>query len=58
MTAGSPEVRHRGADGRVVLAGVLVDVAGVRDLSLGGRIDTVNLAARERSKLLHAELLG
>lgn len=58
MAAGGPEVGDGGADGGVVPAGVLVDVAGVGDLALGRRVDAVDLAAREAPQLVHAELLG
>lgn len=58
VAAGGPEVGDGGADGGVVLAGVLVDVAGVRDLALGRRVDAVDLAAGQAAQLLHPELLG
>ena len=57
MAAGSPEVGDGGAHGGVLLAGVLVDVAGVGDLALGGRVDAVDLAAGQTPKFVHAELL-
>lgn len=58
VAAGGPEVGDGRAHRRVLLAGVLVDVAGVRDLALGGRVDAVDLAARQALELVHAELLG
>ena len=57
MAAGGPEVGDRSAHRGVLLAGVLVDVAGVGDLALGGRVDAVDLAAGQAPKLVHAELL-
>ena len=57
VAAGGPEVGDRGTHGGVLLAGVLVDVAGVGDLALGGRVDAVDLAAGQTPKFVHAELL-
>lgn len=58
MTPGSPEVGDRCADGRVTDASVLVDVASVCDLALGGRADAVDLRRGEVLELLKPELLG
>lgn len=58
MGAGSPEVGDGGTDGGVVLGGELVDVAGVGDLALGGRVDAVDLVGREVLEVGEAELLG
>jgi hypothetical protein len=55
--ARGPEVGDGHADGRVVLGGVLVDVAGVGDLAFGGRVDAVDLARREVLEVREAELL-
>lgn len=57
MTARSPELGHRGANGRVVLVCVCVNIASVGDLALGCRIDTMNLAGRQTLELFHAKLL-
>lgn len=58
MTASSPEVGHGGANCRVVLVGVLVDVTGVGDLALGCRVDAVNLTACEALQFVYTELLS
>lgn len=44
MAAGGPEVGDRGTDGSILLGGELVDVAGIGDLALGSRVDTMDLA--------------
>lgn len=58
VAARGPEVGDWRAHRGVVLAGVLVDVTRVCDLALGGRVDAVDLAAREALELVHAEPLG
>lgn len=57
MTARSPELGHRGANGSVVLVCVCVNIASVCDLALGCRIDTMNLAGRQTLELFRAKLL-
>lgn len=58
MAPRRPKVGHGRADGRVVLGGELVHVASVRDLALGGRVDTVDLAARKILEVGETKLLG
>jgi hypothetical protein len=58
MRARSPETCDRRADGRVLLAGVLVDVAGVGDLAFCRRVDAVDFRAREAAETGDAKLFG
>jgi hypothetical protein len=58
MAARSPEIHNRGADGRVVLMGMRVDVAGVGDLALRGGVDAVDLGGGEGAQDGEAEGLG
>jgi hypothetical protein len=58
VRAGSPEVGHRRADRGVLPAGVGVNIAGVRDLTLGRRVDAVDLGARQVLQRQQAELVG
>lgn len=58
VAAGRPEIGDRGADRRVVLVGVGVDVASIGDLALGCGVDAVNLAGGKALELLHAKLLS
>lgn len=58
VAAGGPEVGDGHADGRVLGRRVLVDVAGVGDLALGGRVDAVDLARRQVLEAGQAELVG
>jgi hypothetical protein len=54
----SPEARDGSADRSVVIASKSVDVASVCDLALGGRIDAVDLRAREGLESSDTKLLG
>lgn len=54
----SPEAGNGRADRSVVGASVGVDVAGVGDLALGGRVDAVNLGAGEGAQCVDTKLLG
>ena len=47
MAPGRPEVRHRRADGQVVLLRVRVHVPRVRDLALGRAVHAVDLGRRQ-----------
>lgn len=58
MGAGGPEVGNGGTNAGVVLLGVLVDVAGVGDLALGGGVDAVNLGGGKLLEVGQLELLG
>lgn len=57
MGAGSPKVRNGSADGRILFGAILVDVAGVGNLSLGGRVDAMDLARREALEMGKPKLL-
>lgn len=52
-----PEARDRRADLLVLLLSVSIDVAGVGNLALGGRVDAVDLGAGEGLEVVDAELL-
>jgi hypothetical protein len=54
MTARRPEGRHRLTNGGIVVTRVLIDVAGVDNLALGGGVGAVDLAVRERLEGRHA----
>lgn len=58
VRARSPEARDRGANRGVVVVGESIDVASVCDLALGGRVDAVDLGAREGLEAVDAKLVG
>lgn len=47
MGSVGPEIGHRGADCSIDVGRVGVDVAGICDLTLGGRVDAVDLGTGE-----------
>lgn len=48
MTPRSPEIGHRRPDSLIILLRMGIDVSRIRDLALGGGVDAVDLAGRER----------
>lgn len=53
-----PEACDRCSDGGVVDAGVGVNITGIGNLALCGRVDAVDLGAGERLESRDAELFG
>lgn len=58
VRARSPEACNGGANCSVVIACEGVDVASICDLALGGRVDAVDLRAREGLESSDTKLLG
>lgn len=58
VTTSSPKVGDWCAHRGVVCFGVLVDVASIGELALGGRIDAVDLAACQAPEFIHAKPLS
>ena len=58
MTSAGPETGHRCPNDGIVFRCVSIHVACVCDLSLGSRVDAVDLARGEILQVRHAESIG